>query len=60
MIFHGNRLLTYLFRKLGKMSQNVSSTAVVIGALKVNAQNNGNHNDKYLFYHLEKNAQGKN
>ena len=45
MIFHENRLLaddshgkSYLFfyRKLGKMSQNVSSAAVVIGALRVN------------------------
>ena len=45
MIFHENRLLaddfheiSYLifFRKLGKMSQNLSSAAVVIGALKVN------------------------
>ena len=46
MIFHENRLLaddsheiSYLifFRKLGKMSQNLSSAAVVIGALRVNA-----------------------
>ena len=45
MIFHENRLLaddsheiTYLifFRKLGKISQNLSSAAVVIGALRVN------------------------
>ena len=44
MIFHENRLpaddsheISYLifFRKLGKMSQNLSSAAVVIGALKV-------------------------
>ena len=45
MIFHENRLLAaddsheilYLiyFRKLGKMSQSVSSTAVVIGPLRV-------------------------
>ena len=43
MIFHENRLLadishviSYLFcRKLGKMSQNLSSAAVVIGALRV-------------------------
>ena len=44
MIFHVNRLLadvsheiSYLifFRKLGKMSQNLSSAAVVIGALRV-------------------------
>ena len=42
MIFHENRLLaailmryhTYLFRKLEKMSQNLSSAAVVIGALR--------------------------
>ena len=42
MIFHENRLLAdnshkisnlILFRKLGKMSQNLSSAAVVIGAL---------------------------
>ena len=46
MIFHENRLLAddsheisyfILFRKLGKMSQNLSSAAVVIGALRVNA-----------------------
>ena len=33
MIFHENRLLH--FRKLGKMSQILSSAAVVIGALRV-------------------------
>ena len=46
MIFYENRLLaddsheiSYLifFQKLGKMSQNLSSAAVVIGALRVNA-----------------------
>ena len=44
MIFHENRLLaddshliSYLFcRKLGKMSQNLSYAAIVIGALRVN------------------------
>ena len=45
MIFHENRLLaddsheiSYLvfFQKLGKMLQNLSSAAVVIGALRVN------------------------
>ena len=40
MIFHENRLLAdvipYFFRKVGKMSQNLSSAAVVIGALRVN------------------------
>ena len=45
MIFRENRLLadgsheiSYLnfFRKLGKLSQNLSSAAVVIGALRVN------------------------
>ena len=40
MIFHENRLLAddspYFFRKLGKMLQNLSSSAVVIGALWVN------------------------
>ena len=43
MIFHENRLLDdsheisflYLFQKLGKMSQNLSSAAVVIGTLRV-------------------------
>ena len=44
MIFHENRLLaddshekSYLifFRKLGKMSRNLSSAAVVIGELRV-------------------------
>ena len=43
MIFHENRLLAddshdisfLLFRKLEKMSQNVSSAAFVIGALRV-------------------------
>ena len=45
MIFHENRLLeddsheiSYLiifFRKLGKMSQDLSSAAVVVGALRV-------------------------
>ena len=44
MIFHENRLLADNFyeisflifvEKLGKMSQNVSSAAVVIGALRV-------------------------
>ena len=46
MIFHENCMLadnsheiSYLifFRKLGKMSQNLSSAAVVIGALRVNS-----------------------
>ena len=36
MIFHENRLLPYFCRKLGKMSQNLPSVAVVIGALRVN------------------------
>ena len=45
MIFHENRLLAddsraiscfIFFLKLEKMSQNVSSAAVVIGALRVN------------------------
>ena len=35
MIFHENRLLVFC-QKLGKMSQNLSSAAVVIGALRVN------------------------
>ena len=43
MIFHKNHLLAddsheiclIFFRKLGKMSQNLSSAAVVIGALRV-------------------------
>ena len=48
MIFHENRLLaddshviSYLIfvEKLGKMSQNLSSAAVVIGALRVNHLN---------------------
>ena len=43
MIFHENRLLAiimpYFFQKLGKMSQNVSSAAVVIGALMVKLSN---------------------
>ena len=45
MIFHENRVLAddlikyliYFFRKLGKMSQNLSSAAVVIGPLSVNS-----------------------
>ena len=46
MIFHENRLLAddshvniipYFCQKLGKMSQNLSSAAVVIGALRVNS-----------------------
>ena len=45
MIFHENRLLAddsqeyiipYFFRKLGKMSTNLSSAAVMISALRVN------------------------
>ena len=47
MIFHENRLpaddsheiLYLIFRKLGKLSQNVSSAAVVIGALRVKGLN---------------------
>ena len=42
MIFHENRLLaddsheiSYLFSKIRKMSENLSSAAVVIGALRV-------------------------
>ena len=48
MIFHENHLLaddsheisfliSYFFRKLGKMLQNLSSAAVVISALRVNS-----------------------
>ena len=53
MIFHENRLLaddsyeiSYLifFRKSGKMTQNLSSAAVLIGALRV----------KYLIIWLER------
>ena len=49
-LFHGNRLLaddshdiSYLifFRKLGKMSQILSSAAVVVGALRVNSSHAG-------------------
>ena len=49
MIFHENRLLAddshersflIFFGKLGKMSHNLSSAAVVIGALRVNMYNN--------------------
>ena len=45
MIFHENRLLAdeshvisvfYFYQKLGKIRQNLSSAAVVIGALRVN------------------------
>ena len=38
MIFHENRLLAiipYFFQKLGKILQNLSSVAVVMGALRV-------------------------
>ena len=41
MMFHENcrqfscNIIPYFFRKLGKMSQNLSSVAVVIGALRV-------------------------
>ena len=47
MIFHENRLLVddsheipfhYFCRKLGKLLQNLSSAAVVTGALRVNYQ----------------------
>ena len=34
MLVHENRLLAYFFRKLRKMSQNLSSVAVVIGVLR--------------------------
>ena len=49
MLFNENRLLVYdshqisfltFFRKLGKTSKNLSSAAVVIGALRVNATKN--------------------
>ena len=57
MIFHENCLLAdnsheisyliffipYFFRKLGRMSQNLSSAAVVIGALRANNQFNDNN-----------------
>ena len=42
MIFHENgrrfsrNIIPYFCQKLGKMSQNLSSAAVVIGALRVN------------------------
>ena len=52
MIFHENRLLSndsheiacFFFRKLEKMSQDLSSAAVLIGALMVNL-----HEKQFLF-----------
>ena len=53
MIFHENRLLadnsheiTYLiFFELGKISQNLLSAAVVIGALRVSTDSTQEHQD---------------
>ena len=54
MIFNENRLLAddsheisclVFFHKLGKMSQNLSSAAVAIGALKVNNEELHNSSD---------------
>ena len=65
MIFHENRLLAcniipYFFRKFGKMLKNLSSAAVVIGALRVKTEtvlenhNSGIHigdaQPKYLYF----------
>ena len=59
MIFHENRLLAddsrdyhiLFFPKLGKMSQNLSSAAVVIGALRVKKGTRICHNDlPWAFY----------
>ena len=44
---------TYFFRKLGKMSQNLSSAAVVIGALRVNYQQARNLKHYFLTYSKE-------
>ena len=59
MMFHENRLLAddshetsclIFFRKLGKMSQNLSSAAVVIGALMAKCyQKNGTYVRHKLF-----------
>ena len=57
MIFHENRLLaddsrviSYLIfcQKLGKVSQNLSAAAVMIGALRVNIESN--HFEINLWY----------
>ena len=59
MIFHENRLLadksheiSYLifFWKLGKMSQNLSSAAVVIGALRVKTSSTKTKHKIFLLY----------
>ena len=62
MIFHENRLpaddsheISYLifFRKLGKMSQNLSSAAVVIAALRVKFITNQFYDQLMTFYWVE-------
>ena len=61
MIFHENCLLaddshiiSYLIfgRKLGKMSQNLSSAAVVIGSLRVNSARQFSHLIIFLYVHV--------
>ena len=63
MIFHENSLLAdnshvisclIFFRKLGNMSQNLSSAAVVIGALRVkfSTRMSDDRNYKTFFPHL--------
>ena len=65
MIFHANRLpadysheISYLifFRKLGKMSQNWLSAAVMIGALSIKVQGHwhfGSGEELYLIWALQ-------
>ena len=52
MIFHENRLLALFFKNLGKKSQNLSSAAVVIGALRVNYYSGGLSSLMYVLLSL--------
>ena len=56
MILHENRLLaddSHVLLKMGKVSQNLSSAAVVIGVLRVKSVHFKNRRFKYFLYNAQ-------
>ena len=56
MILHENRLLaddSHVLLKMGKVSQNLSSAAVVIGILRVKSVHFKNRRFKYFLYNAQ-------
>ena len=53
MLADNSREISCLFSKLRKMSQNVSSAAVVIGALRVNKKNSSYIKTSLIMFELK-------